>query len=111
MKESAIQTRIRLAVGSMPDVRLWRNNTGVLKDSRGVPIRFGLAVGSADLIGLLAPTGRLISLEVKTARGKTTQAQDDWADIVRSMGGFAATVRSAEDAVEAVDRARAGHDS
>ena len=41
--------------------RLWRNNVGVLKDERGVPIRFGLAntskavngeLKSGDLIGI-----------------------------------------------------------
>jgi hypothetical protein len=32
-------------------VRLYRNNTGTLRDQHGRPVTFGLAVGSADLIG------------------------------------------------------------
>ena len=110
MREQEIQNHIRLAIGSLPDVRIWRNNTGRLTDKRGIPVSFGLAVGSADLVGLLAPHGRLLSLEVKTAKGKTTQAQDDWADIVRQFGGFACTVRSTQDALEAIERARNGLD-
>src|SRR5574340_1691891 len=58
--ESDVQARVRLAASQAGDV-LWRNNTGVLKDERGVPVRFGLCnesakvnehVKSSDLIGI-----------------------------------------------------------
>src|SRR5574340_898239 len=39
--ESDVQARVRLAASQAGDV-LWRNNSGVLKDERGVPVRFGL---------------------------------------------------------------------
>jgi hypothetical protein len=108
LREQDIQNAIRLAVGGLDDVRLWRNSTGSLPDSRGVRVRFGLAVGSSDLVGILAPSGRLLSLEVKTARGRTTSEQETWMTIVRRFGGFACVVRSAEEALAAVDRARKG---
>lgn len=46
--EAAVQSLTRLeATGA--GGRLWRNNVGVLKDERGVPVRFGLANDSAQL--------------------------------------------------------------
>jgi len=110
MSERETQHAIRLALGRLPDLTLWRNNTGALKDSSGRAVRFGLAVGSADLIGILAPAGRLVALEVKTATGRTTPEQDLFLDLVRRRGGFAAVVRSADDALAAIVRARAGAD-
>lgn len=58
--ESDVQARIRLAASQAGDV-LWRNNSGVLPDARGVPVRFGLCNESAkvndkckssDLVGI-----------------------------------------------------------
>ncbi len=106
--ERDIQNACRLAVGALSDVRIFRNSTGQLRDHRNVPVKFGLAVGSADLIGVLAPSGRFLSLEVKTAKGRTTPEQDTWAEMVRRFGGFACVVRSAEEALAAVERARKG---
>ena len=48
--EQHIQQRIRLACNRGP-TRLWRNNTGRLRDERGQLVTFGLCPGSADLIG------------------------------------------------------------
>ena len=50
--ETEIQQRIRLALGTHPHIRLFRNQVGQLPDPRtGRPVQFGLARGSADLIG------------------------------------------------------------
>lgn len=77
---------------------VWRNNTGVLPDRRGIPIRFGLCVGSGDLIGI-APDGVFVSVEVKTKTGRATDAQLRFVDAVRSKGGRSGIARSPEDAV------------
>ena len=105
MSEGHIQDEIRLALSDEPGLVLWRNNTGVA-DQRGQRVRYGLAVGSADLIGCIA--GRFIALEVKTATGRATPEQRLWLDLVRRHGGFAAIVRSVEDARAAIARARTG---
>ena len=79
--ETDLQQRIRLALGTRPDLRLFRNNTGTLPDPRtGRPVQFGLARGSADLIGYRTVTitpemvGQRVaiftSLEVKTPTGR-----------------------------------------
>jgi len=104
VKESEIQAAIRTTLGALPDVCLWRNNVGS-PDGR---YHYGLPIGSADLVGVLAPSGRLIALECKTAVGKLRKEQRAWLDVVRRFGGFACVVRSAEEALAAVERARKG---
>jgi hypothetical protein len=41
--EGAVQNNLRLHLAQYPNWRVWRNNVGALKDSRGVPVRYGLA--------------------------------------------------------------------
>ena len=112
--ETTIQQQIRLALGTRPDLRLFRNNTGTLPDPRtGRPVQFGLARGSADLIGLRTVTitpdmvGQQVavftSIEVKTPQGRTTPAQQNWLHMVRRAGGIAGIARSVRDAQNLLD--------
>ena len=109
--ETDIQQRIRLAVGTRSDLRLFRNNTGTLPDPRtGRPVQFGLARGSADLIGWRTVTitpemvGQRVaiftSIEVKTTTGHLTPAQQAWMGTVCTAGGIAGVARSVRDAEE-----------
>lgn len=77
-------------------------------EQRQALIRYGLCRGSSDLVGILAPTGRWISLEVKTPTGRLTVEQKLFLRLVRHRGGFAAVVRSVDEAGEAIGRAREG---
>ena len=114
MSETDLQQRIRLALGQRPDVRLFRNNTGTLPDPRtGRPVQFGLARGSADLIGYRTVTitpdmvGQQVavftSLEVKTPTGRIRPEQTNWLHTIKRAGGIAAIVRSVNDARDAID--------
>jgi hypothetical protein len=114
MSETDLQQRIRLALGTRPDVRLFRNNTGTLPDPRtGRPVQFGLARGSADLIGYRTVTitpemvGQQLavftSLEVKTPTGRIRPEQTNWLHTIKRAGGIAAIVRSVDDARDAID--------
>lgn len=105
MSEGQIQDAIRLAMTDEPGLVMWRNNTGVA-EHRGARVVYGLAVGSADLIGCL--DGRFVALEVKAAAGRTSPEQRQWLDLVRRNGGFAAVVRSVAEAQAAIARAREG---
>lgn len=111
--ETAILHAIRERLGQEPDLVLWRNAqaTGERwneKTGRTTMFRGGLGEGTADLVGILAPTGRLVALEVKSASGRVLEAQGQWLSLVRRMGGFAAIVRSVDEAVAAIERARMG---
>lgn len=110
--ESDVQARVRLAASQAGDV-LWRNNSGVLKDERGVPVRFGLCNESAkvnqmckssDLVGikrvLVTPqmvgstVGIFYAREVKRAGWRYTGtprevAQLRFIEAVVAMGGDA----------------------
>lgn len=107
MNELQIQNQIRLAIGQLPDVVIWRNESGVA-EHRGRYVRYGLQKGSSDLIGTLAPYGRFLALEVKTPNGRISKEQKLFLDLVRRQGGFACVVRSAEEALSAIERARKG---
>lgn len=107
--ETHLQQEIRLALGTRPDLRLYRNNCGSLPDPKtGRPVQFGLARGSADLIGWRTVTitpdmvGQRIavftSIEVKTTTGRLTPAQHAWLGVVRGAGGIAGVARSVADA-------------
>lgn len=65
-------------------------------------IRTGLCVGSADLIGMLAPQGRFLALEVKRPGEKPTREQELFLELVRKSGGVAAVVHSVEEALAVV---------
>jgi hypothetical protein len=102
--ESRILHDVRLALGTEPGLVLWRNNVGLAVEADGRRVRYGLAPGSADLIGML--NGRFVALEVKTDRGRLTSEQREWLALVQRMGGLAAVVRSAEGARAVVEQWR-----
>lgn len=120
LSESDVQARVRLAASQAGDV-LWRNNSGVLKDERGMPVRFGLCnesakvnehVKSSDLIGikrvLVTPAhvghtvGIFYAREVKRAGWRYTGtprevAQLRFIEAVVAMGGDAGFATSEGD--------------
>ncbi len=75
--ETALQNEIRLELGKRSNVRMFRNNVGMING-----VQFGLCVGSSDLIGFKSMTitpemvGQKIAvftaLEVKTEKGKVS---------------------------------------
>jgi hypothetical protein len=106
--ESKIQYEIRRALGLEPDLELNVNTQGVFKDDRGCTHRVGLGVGTPDLVGILAPSGRTFALEVKSATGRLTEEQKLCIARWRKLGAFVAVVRSADEAKQALQRAREG---
>lgn len=94
-----IQNKARL-IASKAGGRLWRNNSGVLLDKTGRPVRYGLGneskalnkvYKSSDLIGMM-PDGRFLALEFKPegwsdARTDHELAQLKFIEDVRSVGG------------------------
>lgn len=108
MSEQGVQQQIRLALGSCPHIRAFRNNVGGFKDpATGRFIRYGLFVGSSDLIGWRTVTitpdmvgqtfAQFLSVEVKTPKGVLSPEQRTWLENVRKAGGVAVVARSATD--------------
>ncbi len=106
MRERDLINRILLAVQTEwpTEVRLFRNSVGMGtvgtpdRATRRRAMRFGLAVGSADLIGI-GRDGVFLSLEVKADRRRLTAAQRKWKKMIRDMGGIAHVVSTPEEAV------------
>jgi len=123
MKETDIMRQMQIT-GSKAGSRLFRNNTGqpwvgkgkldkrtdsiTLTDAR--PFHAGLCKGSSDLIGF-TPTvvtaemvGNTVAVftavEVKTAKGKASSAQESFISAVKSAGGLAGVARNDEDLID-----------
>lgn len=96
MKESQLQDEIRLALGRIPGLVLFRNNIGVA-DMRGCKVRFGVGgPGGADLIGIY--NGRFVAVEIKTQTGRQSEEQATFQRLVESKGGIYKVLRSVEEA-------------
>lgn len=106
MREQAVMQRVAIEA-TRKGWRVFRNNVGVLTDPRGVPVRYGLMVGSGDLIGWRPVTitpemvgqtiAQFVSLEVKGPKGRISEAQRRWAGMVEEGGGLALVVRGVEE--------------
>lgn len=68
----------------------------------------GLGPSSPDVVGLLAPSGRCLCLEVKWPDTYPDAGQRAWLRAARSFGAVAEVVHSVEEALDVVSIARAG---
>lgn len=71
------------------------------KRDQGLAMGMGVFAGFSDLV-LLAPDGRVLFLEVKTAKGPQSDAQAEFQRLVEAMGHAYEIVRSADDAIAAL---------
>lgn len=107
MSESKIMRDIQIRLSSF-GARLLRNNVGMLEDRNGQKVRYGLCVGSSDLIGwcVVEITSDMIGkkvalftcIEVKTQTGRLTKEQVNFLEAVKSAGGIAFVARSVDEA-------------
>ncbi len=107
MSEANLMRAIQLDT-TPAGLRLYRNNVGVLKDSLGRHVRFGVGgVGGSDLIGwtpiVITPdmVGRTVAVftaaEVKVPGGNPTIEQALFVKSVKDAGGIAGVVHSTEE--------------
>lgn len=128
MRETPVLKQILLALGNLPYLRIWRNNTGQLWSGeqiikvqatrtimvgpgdivikRAHPVKFGLQ-GSADILGLIAPIGRFLAIEVKRPKSsKQSEHQKRFETMVKNMGGIYILAHSPEEALEKLEEYR-----
>jgi hypothetical protein len=112
MTETDIRKDIEATINRTGWARVWPNKVGALPDRNGRWVHYGLAIGSADLIGMVC--GRFLSLEVKRPgheqddNPKTLEAQRLWSQVMRDGGAVHAQVTSAAEAMAVILEARAG---
>lgn len=100
--ESSVLRRVQEALWAYGGVHVMRNNVG-----RRGRVSFGLEVGSADLICVVAPHGRLLCVETKRPKGATaSDAQTRWLEKMRRYGAVAGVCRTPEEAIALVEEAR-----
>lgn len=97
--EAEIMRRLMLRTSYRADLRLFRNTTGQTVNEYGVPIRYGLGVGTSDLIGFRSVTitpemvgetfAQFVAVEVKSANGRLSEPQRKFLELVRRFGGHA----------------------
>lgn len=126
MTETPLLREIMLRLcQAFPFVRVFRNNTGMgwtgqsartpngsMIISNPRPLHAGLTKGSSDLIGWttveITPdmVGRKLAvftaIEVKTAKGRTSDEQANFIQVVQGAGGIAFVTKSPDDAVNAL---------
>jgi hypothetical protein len=102
MKETPLMRQIQAAVSRTGRATMWRNNVGV-DVTRGV--RYGMGVGSPDLVGFIHGTGRFFALEVKIESGRASEQQRVWLDFAASRGASVYVVRSVAEALKALEDA------
>jgi hypothetical protein len=101
--ETSVLGRIHLAVAAVGGVHVMRNNVGGMK-SAGRFVRFGLGVGSSDLVAIVAPHGRWLCLEIKRPEKAKTdpkrlEDQRRWREMMARYGAVVGEVRTAEEAI------------
>lgn len=100
MRESVILRAVLEYLETRKDNLSWRNNTGAA-DMGGRMVWFGMK-GSADVLGVWAPSGRFIAVETKAPRGQLSSDQARWAADFTSCGGLYIIARSVHDVEKAL---------
>jgi len=99
--EKQAQNAILRVYGRDPRVRLWRANVGVARFGNR-RVAFGVP-GQADLTGIL-PGGIRLEIEVKGPRGRQSQKQRCYQQMIEAFGGVYVLARSVDDVQRAIGR-------
>ncbi len=95
VSESAVVSACLVALSAQPGVRVFRNNTGAIKMDHRM-VRFGLA-GSADILGIIAPHGRVLAVECKSATGRQSKQQSIFQRVIERHGGLYILCKSSDE--------------
>lgn len=98
--EAFILRDVLAAWGNHPRLRIARINTGAAK-LNGQFVRFN-PPGTADIVGLIAPSGRMLMIECKAPRGAQSPEQVTMQRIVEKFGGLYVLARSVADVDQAL---------
>lgn len=125
--EASVLAEVKLALGALPDLTIWRCNTGAGLMDGGRWVEFGTP-GQADVQGVLTVAalavvdgkvvglspvaiGRFFTIETKathrpTCQCKSCKLQRAWGAMVVRRGGVYGIARTKEQALEIYQKAR-----
>lgn len=96
-----LMERVREALGVMPDLVIFRNQSGAV-EVNGQWQRYGLTKGASDLIGLVKPSGRMFCCEVETPHVRKSKEHKEsqllFRKLINRFGGYACRARSVDEA-------------
>ena len=98
LSEKQIETLILIQLNQIPDAYAWKNHTTGVYDPVRKTFRklSGFAIkGVSDIIGIYR--GKMICLEVKSAKGRLRPEQKDFLDKMARLGAICGVVRSWHD--------------
>ena len=98
--EKKLQNALMLRVGGLAWARLWRVQVGVYRHLHSnEKVTVGMK-GQSDLFGVMAPSGRLVCIEVKSPTGRVRKEQDAWLRMVNRFGGVGIVSQLPSDTTE-----------
>lgn len=99
-EEHIIQNQIRLAVAPYCDIFRINVGQGFTKDGRYFST--GVPPGFSDLFGVRKSDGKAVFIEVKTPKGKPTEKQVRFIQMMKLNGAIAGICRSADEAIKLI---------
>lgn len=90
---------VLFAIGSHPRIRAWKRPVGFdseTKTSYGIP-------GEPDIEFIIAPSGRMGGMEIKTGTGKKSKKQEIRHEMLTKFGAAIFTIRSTSEALTAIE--------
>lgn len=106
MRESEALVEVRLEYGQAEGFVVWRNTSGFVEHETR-KVRYGVGVGGSDLLGI-TPGGLFLAVEVKGSRGRPTEEQLRFLELVYERGGVACLCHDGAEARGQISAIRAG---
>lgn len=95
-REHQLMNEIRLGVAD--ECVTFRANVGKVRTPDGRYFDTGLPVGFSDLFGVRKSDGKAVFLEVKTAKGRVSENQQNFINAMQENNAIAGICRSVDDA-------------
>lgn len=94
-RHSQLVNDILLMIGAeFQSIRAWKNATGSTKIGDRF-IQFGLK-GSADIIGIVSPSGKMLCIECKTGTAVQSSQQKNFQKMIETFGGIYLVARDVQ---------------
>ena len=105
MTESEIQSLILLEA-SKRGHRLWRSNSGKIKNAHtGTWVKL-LPAGFADVFGFRGSDGKFIAIEVKKPTGRLSEHQKKFAEWAKTQPIIYGVARSPREAIQIIEEGK-----
>jgi len=94
--EQEFMQRLMVALSRRPNIKVHRQNTGMVLKKHGGVFHAGPPPGAADISGIVGPEGWRLEVETKGQETKNQDNQKLWGEMIRKHGGIYAKVRYEE---------------